>query len=63
MKKVGFVYDDIFLSHEMPPGHPESSERLIKIVETLKNAPIWKNIVHIRPRCAEQEDILSLAIT
>ena len=28
MKKVGFVYDDIFLKHEMPVGHPESPKRL-----------------------------------
>jgi acetoin utilization deacetylase AcuC-like enzyme len=58
MKKVGFIYDDIFLSHKMPPGHPESSERLIKIVDTLRSAPLWENLVHIRPRCAEREDIL-----
>jgi len=58
MKKVGFLYDDIFLKHENPPGHPEAPQRLIKIVETLKNAPFWNNLVHIKPRRAEQEDIL-----
>ncbi len=36
MKKVGFIYDDIFLSHEMPPGHPESGERLLAIIRALK---------------------------
>jgi len=62
MKKVGFLYDDVFLKHEMPPGHPESPQRLIKIVETLKNAPLWNNLIHIRPRRAEQEDILKVHI-
>ena len=57
MKKVGFLYDDVFLTHEMPPGHPESPKRLTKIVETLKAAPFWNNLIHIRPRRAEQEDI------
>jgi acetoin utilization deacetylase AcuC-like enzyme len=60
MKKVGFLYDDIFLKHEMSPGHPESPQRLIRIVETLKNAPLWKNLIHIKPRRAEREDILKV---
>jgi acetoin utilization deacetylase AcuC-like enzyme len=60
MKKVGFLYDDIFLKHEMSPGHPESPQRLIKIVDTLKNAPLWNNLIHIKPRRAEQEDILKV---
>jgi acetoin utilization deacetylase AcuC-like enzyme len=58
MNKVGFLYDDIFLTHDMPPGHPESPQRLTAIVETLKNAPLWNNLKHIKPRRAEQEDIL-----
>ena len=60
MNKVGFIYDDIFLSHEMPSGHPESPQRLIKIVDALKNSPLWENLVHIRPRRANREDILKV---
>lgn len=60
MKKVGFIYDDIFLSHEMPSGHPESPQRLIKIIGALKNTSLWKNLVHIRPRRAEREDIIKV---
>jgi len=60
MKKTGFLYDDVFLKHEMPPGHPESPQRLIKIVDTLKNAPLWNNLIHIKPRRAEREDILTV---
>jgi acetoin utilization deacetylase AcuC-like enzyme len=58
MKKVGFLYDDIFLKHEMPPGHPESPQRLIHILDTLKNSDFWNQLIHIRPRRALEEDIL-----
>ncbi len=44
----------------MPPGHPESLQRLIKIVDTLKNSSVWNNLVHIKPRRAEREDILTV---
>ena len=60
MKKVGFLYDDIFLKHEMPPGHPESSQRLVKILNNLKNSDDWNNLIHIKPRRADDEDILKV---
>ncbi len=60
MKKVGFVYDDIFLKHEMPAGHPESSERLVKILDTLKNSDVWNKLVLLKPRRAGEEDILKV---
>ena len=58
MKKVGFVYDNTFLKHEMPAGHPESSQRLVTVVETLKNAPLWDSLIPIKPRRASEDDIL-----
>ena len=58
MKKVGFLYDDTFLRHEMPAGHPESPQRLVTVVETLKNAPLWDSLIKIKPRRASEEDIL-----
>lgn len=58
MKKVGFVYDDIFLKHETPVGHPESPQRLLAIVDTLKNSDLWDKLIHIKPRRADEEDIL-----
>jgi len=57
MKKVGFIYDDIFLLHDMPAGHPESKDRLIAINKTLKQSGIWSNLVHMRPRKADLRDI------
>ncbi|MEW6570606.1 MAG: histone deacetylase [Nitrospirota bacterium] len=58
MKKVGFIYDDIFLKHEMPPGHPESPARLQKIAEVLEKSDNWNKVIHIKPRRAEEKDIL-----
>src|SRR4030066_399448 len=60
MRKVGFVYDDIFLKHEMPASHPESPQRLIKILETLKSSDIWNKLIHIKPRRADEDDILNV---
>jgi len=58
MKKVGFIYDDIFLRHKMPPGHPESADRLVRIVEALKHSEYWDQLIHVKPRRASEEDIL-----
>jgi acetoin utilization deacetylase AcuC-like enzyme len=58
MKKVGFIYDDIFLKHEMPPGHPESADRLVRIIEVLRHSEYWDNLIHFKPRRATEEDIL-----
>jgi acetoin utilization deacetylase AcuC-like enzyme len=60
MKKVGFIYDDIFLRHETPSGHPESKERLIAITDALKGGTHWKELVHLRPRRADRDDILAV---
>jgi len=60
MKKVGFLYSDIFLEHEMPQGHPESANRLTAINQALKAAPFWDKLIQIRPRRASREDILAV---
>lgn len=60
MKKVGFFYDDVFLLHEMPLGHPESRDRLIAINERLKQSTHWNTMHHFRPRKASREDILAV---
>lgn len=55
--KVGFVYDEVFLQHETPRWHPECKERLISIVSTLKDSPLWNNLLHIKPRKASFADV------
>ncbi len=60
MKRVGLIYNDVFLLHETPEWHPESKERLIAIITTLKGSDVWERLVHIRPRKATFEDIESV---
>lgn len=57
MKKVGLIYDDIFLRHETPKWHPECKERLIAIIDALKSSEIWHKLIHIKPRKADFKDI------
>ena len=49
MKRVGFVYDDIFLKHETPATHPESAGRLTSIIKVLQKSPIWDNLIRSSP--------------
>jgi acetoin utilization deacetylase AcuC-like enzyme len=60
VKKVGFVYDDIFLLHATPSGHPESKERLIAIKAALERSDLWERLIHVRPRRASKDDILAV---
>jgi len=57
MKPVGFVYDEVFLHHEPPVWHPDSRDRLINIIITLKGAGLWDKLTHIKPRKATPEDL------
>lgn len=56
-RKVAFIYDDIFLKHETPNGHPESKQRLIAIVNHLKKDGTWDKLLHIKPRRATEEEL------
>lgn len=60
MKKVGYIYDDIFLLHEMPSGHPESKDRLIAINKALEQSDLGSKLIHIMPRKADTQDILAV---
>jgi acetoin utilization deacetylase AcuC-like enzyme len=57
MKKVGFVYDEIFLRHEPPAWHPDTAERLVRIVDTLKTSGLWPKVLSCKPRRACYDDI------
>lgn len=62
MKRVGFVYDDIFLKHETPKWHPECKERLTAIIDKLKSSDVWDKLLHIKPSKAEFSDIETVHI-
>jgi acetoin utilization deacetylase AcuC-like enzyme len=57
MRKVGIVYDDIYLKHENPFGHPERTERLRSIMEALRGSDVWEQLVQIKPRKAAFEEL------
>jgi acetoin utilization deacetylase AcuC-like enzyme len=57
MKKVGFAYDEAFLRHEPPVWHPDSPDRLINIIITLKAAGLWRLLIPLSPRRATFDDI------
>ncbi len=57
MRKVGFIYDEIFLKHNTSEWHPEKKERLIWILDSLKKSGIWEKLISIKPRKATYDDI------
>jgi len=57
MKRVGLIYDDVFLKHETPQWHPETKERLRAVVAGLKSDGLWDEVEHIPARKAGADDL------
>ncbi len=55
--KTGIIYSDHFLHHDTGYGHPESPERLKKIIGYLRNDPQFKELLFFEPRHASIQDI------
>ncbi len=55
MKKVGYIYDPIYLKHDTGEGHPESPQRLVSIEEHIQ--PLKKYLTNIKPRKATAKEI------
>jgi acetoin utilization deacetylase AcuC-like enzyme/formylglycine-generating enzyme required for sulfatase activity len=53
--KTGFVYDDVYLEHQVTPGHPETPYRLVAIVERLKANGLYPQLVLLSPKPAAVE--------
>lgn len=49
---TGIVYDDIFLTHDTGAGHVESAERLIAIINKLKEAGVYSQLLEIAAKAA-----------
>jgi len=56
MSRVGYVYDPLYLEHEVP-GHPESPGRLQAIVSHLEESGLLGRMVEVPPRQASEEEI------
>ncbi len=55
MRKVGYIYDDIYLKHDTGEGHPESPQRLTAINEYVDL--IKDKLIFIKPRRATAQDV------
>jgi len=56
MKKVGFVYDDVYLRHHWE-DHPEHKGRLLAVKERLQRSPIKEELTFLKPRRATPEEV------
>jgi len=52
---TALVYDDVYLTHRTPAGHPESPARLEAIVSRLKGTGLWDRLSHLPVRPAPRE--------
>ncbi len=59
---TAIIYDEAFLRHATPEGHPESPERLKAIIQFLKDHSLLdhRNVQMIKPRMAEEKHILAV---
>jgi len=53
--KTGFVYHDIYLEHKTTPDHPESPQRLVAILDKLKQTGLYSKLLAITPSPASVE--------
>ncbi len=56
MPRVGYVYDPLYLEHEMP-GHPERPDRLRAIMSHLEESDVLAQLVRIEARDASWEEL------
>ncbi len=59
MKKIGLMYDPLFLKHKNGPNHPESPERLKSILKMLKETGFEKRLIKIDAPSTTKEQIIS----
>ena len=53
--KTGFVYHDIYLEHKTTEGHPEAPQRLVAIVERLRQKGLYSQLLTLTPSPAAVE--------
>jgi acetoin utilization deacetylase AcuC-like enzyme/formylglycine-generating enzyme required for sulfatase activity len=52
--KTGLIYDDIYIEHKTTPGHPESPQRLVRIIRQLKDKGLYSQLVKLKPAPADR---------
>jgi len=56
-KRTGFLYHPDYLKHDTGYGHPECSQRLVAILEAVRNSDIWNDLILIEPTPATIDQI------
>ena len=56
-RRVGFFFHLSFLAHENGAGHPERSQRLTAICDSLRHTGCWEELVHCEPPMATGEQL------
>ena len=54
------MYDDVFLNHVTPSGHPERPDRLRAVIARLKESADWKSYDHPPPVPASDAQLLEV---
>jgi len=57
---VGLIYSDRFMDHRTDAGHPERPERLLAIVERLRQTGRWDDLKHLEFDAAVPETVARL---
>ncbi len=57
--KVGYVYDRIYLQHDTG-SHPETSERLVSIMNVLEESGLKDELLHLPPRMANDSELATI---
>jgi len=57
MGHVSFFWDDMFLEHRTPPGHPERPERLRALATYLRQSPVAASLRYRVPGPIDQETL------
>jgi len=57
MKRISAFLDKLSVDHDNGPGHPESPERIIAMVDSLQEHGIFDKLIKIPPRDATKEEI------
>ncbi len=55
MRKVGYIYDPVYLKHDTGEGHPERPER-VESIDTFLSS-LKKDLIEIKPRKATAQEI------
>jgi acetoin utilization deacetylase AcuC-like enzyme len=56
-KRTGYVYDDVYLEHELEPFHPESPLRLAALHAVISESGLLKDLVRISPQIDDEKII------